>query len=70
MTASPPVLEPRFPGGMMTAPEVAPGGTCAHPACSCAVEPGWAFCCRACARASEADDTCRCGHFGCAARAF
>jgi len=61
---------PRFPGGMATAPEVAAGGTCGHPACTCAVDAGRTYCCRACARAGEASADCRCGHFGCTARTF
>ncbi|HSE95124.1 MAG TPA: hypothetical protein VLD61_04495 [Methylomirabilota bacterium] len=63
-------VTPQFPGGMDVAPEVAPGGGCAHGPCTCAVEAGRAYCCRACARAGEDADRCRCGHFGCTDRAF
>jgi hypothetical protein len=60
---------PKFPGGMTAAPEVTAGG-CENPACSCLVDPGRAYCCAACARASEDADECQCHHFGCTARAF
>jgi hypothetical protein len=66
-TSAPPV--PKFPGGMEAAPEVTAGG-CANPACSCLVDPGRAYCCRACARAAEGAAACQCHHFGCTARAF
>ncbi len=62
--------DPTFPGGMAAAPELEPGRSCANPACSCLNVPGQTYCCLACARASDAADTCRCGHFGCAARVF
>ena len=68
MTAAPPL--PRFPGGPAAAPEVTPGGGCANPACSCLVDAGRSYCCRACARAGEGADGCPCQHFGCTARAF
>jgi hypothetical protein len=64
---SPPV--PRSPGGRETAPEITAGG-CAHAACSCVVEPGHRYCCRACARAPEDAPACRCGHFACTDRAW
>lgn len=60
---------PVFPGGWEPAPEVTHGGGCGHAACSCSVEPGRVYCCRACATAGEDADTCACGHFGCAVRA-
>lgn len=62
-------VKPKFPGGMEAAPEVVAGG-CANAACSCLVDPGRAHCCRACAKAGEGAEGCRCGHFGCTARAF
>ena len=65
--AAPPL--PRFPGGMAAAPEAVAGG-CANPACSCLVERGREHCCRACARAGDSMEVCRCGHFGCTARAY
>ncbi len=67
MTARP-APTPWFPGGMDTAPELAPGGGCRHEPCLCAVEPGKAYCCLACARGSAADEECACGHFGCTGR--
>ena len=56
-------------GGMAAAPEATTGG-CANPACSCLVDAGRAYCCAACARASEEAAQCLCQHFGCTARAF
>ena len=60
-------VEPKFPGGMAVAPELAPGGGCAHSACMCEIGLGRTYCCQACARASEESDSCSCGHFGCTA---
>ena len=69
MSDAPPV-QPKFPGGMELAPELAAGGGCANSGCSCSVEAGRRYCCAACARAGEDVPTCRCGHFGCTIRSF
>jgi len=61
---------PVFPGGLDTAPEIMPGGACGHSPCLCSVEPARTHCCRACARATEDQAVCPCGHFGCTARSF
>lgn len=63
-------VTPVFPGGFDTAPEIMPGGACGHAACFCTVEPGHRYCCRACARASEDQAVCPCGHAGCADRSY
>jgi len=51
------------------APEIMPGGGCAHDACLCPIPgPGRHYCSMACARAAQAavdSDLCPCGHFGC-----
>ena len=68
MTAPVPTL-PKFPGGVAASPEATAGG-CRNPACSCLVDAGHAYCCRACARAGDGAEACGCHHFGCTARAF
>ena len=67
--SAPTTTAPKFPGGMAAAPEATAGG-CTNPACSCLVDGGRAYCCAACARASEEAAQCLCQHFGCTARAF
>jgi hypothetical protein len=66
---SPPgVPLPVFPGGTAMAPEVTPGGGCAHDPCLCPLDGGRRYCSLACARAARADadtELCPCGHFGC-----
>jgi hypothetical protein len=61
-------VQPKFPGGWEPAPEITGGGGCGHSACSCPVEPGKTYCCRACARAGEESADCDCGHAGCTSR--
>jgi hypothetical protein len=45
-----------------------PANQCAHPACSCPVEPGQQYCSDACAKAPVkglAATTCNCNHSTC-----